>query len=118
MFKTSNNSIFSNKYGAIQKRLTINDYFDGEAAVSPSGATVVYSSFVDNDYELFKMNTDGKDQKRVSSHCKYCNLHKFQLTNKLGFEGGVAFSPDGKLIAYYASRPNTTIEIDKYKVKF
>ncbi|KAI6192066.1 hypothetical protein M3Y97_00296100 [Aphelenchoides bicaudatus] len=88
--------------GTIKKRLTFNDGFDGEAALSSDGKTVVYSSFDTNDYDLFRMNIDGTGSRE-------------KLTNKLGFEGGTIFSLDDKLIAYYASRPQTRNEIDKYK---
>lgn len=110
-------SKFSNQYGVVKKRLTINDVFDGEAAIAPNGKTVVYSSFNGTDYELFRMNLDetGTPPIKVSRDCQRILL-SLQITNKYGFEGGVSFSADGKLIAYYASRPRTRTEIANYKV--
>jgi Tol biopolymer transport system component len=46
--------------------LTFHEGFDGEAAVSPDGKTVVYASYTGSDYDLFQMNIDGKNKKRVS----------------------------------------------------
>jgi Tol biopolymer transport system component len=46
--------------------LTFNDGFDGEAVVSPDGKTVVYSSFTGSDYDLFQMNIDGSNRRRVN----------------------------------------------------
>lgn len=40
-----------------------------------------------------------------------------QLTNTTGYDGGSFFSPDGKRLIFRASRPQTTAEIAKYKVR-
>jgi Tol biopolymer transport system component len=47
------------------------------------------------------MNIDGSELK--------------QITNTLGYDGGAAFSADGKQIVWRASRPSTTEEIKKYR---
>jgi Tol biopolymer transport system component len=53
------------------------------------------------DLELYTMNIDGKNVK--------------QVTNKLGYDGGAFFSPDGTRLVFRASRPKTPEEIKTYK---
>jgi Tol biopolymer transport system component len=64
--------IFSNQYGVIKQRLTYNDVFDGEAAVSPDGKIVVFSRFDGEDYNLFRMNVDDSGLKRVGGSFLIC----------------------------------------------
>ncbi|KAI6240353.1 hypothetical protein M3Y99_00467300 [Aphelenchoides fujianensis] len=94
-FLSPRNEIFRvNPFGTIKQRLTDNDAYEGELAVSTDGI-VVYSS-----------NRDGADYELYLAHANSM-LHPTAITNKLGFEGGVQFSPDGKWIAYFAWRPQT-----------
>ncbi|HWY39111.1 MAG TPA: hypothetical protein VNY73_11165, partial [Bacteroidia bacterium] len=51
--------------------------------------------------ELWVMDIDGKNQKRI--------------TYELGYDGGAFFSPDGKKLIFRASRPKTEEEIKEYK---
>ena len=55
----------------------------------------------DGDLELYSMDTNGKNVKR--------------LTNEIGYDGGAFFSPDIKMIVYRASHPTTAEEIKRYK---
>ena len=59
----TNEIYISNKFGTIKKRLTFNNYYEGEIRVSPDGKNYVYSSYVeeDMDYELFEASVDGNE---------------------------------------------------------
>lgn len=81
-------------------RLTDAKGYDAEAAVSPDGKEVVFTSGRDGDLELYKMNIDGSKQTR--------------LTHTIGYDGGPFFSPDGKHIIYRAFHPKTPDELSKW----
>jgi len=80
-------------------RLTKNDVYDGEPAYSTDGARIAFSSARDpaeegaparnvgQELDLYVMGWDGSGAKR--------------LTEEPGYEGGAAFSPDGKRIAFH-----------------
>jgi Tol biopolymer transport system component len=72
-----------------------------EATVSPDGKRVIFTSTMDGDLEIYSMNTDGSDVRR--------------LTNRVGYDGGPYFSPDGKRIVWRANYPETPQEIEEYK---
>ena len=74
--------------------------YDAEAAVSPDGKEVVFTSSRDGDLELYKMNSDGSDVRR--------------LTWTVGYDGGPFFSPDGKHIVYRCFHPRTTEELSRW----
>jgi Tol biopolymer transport system component len=76
---------------------------DYPGAWSPDGEQIVYSSEVDGDRELFLMNADGSNKRR--------------LTNFRGGDGAVAWLPDGRIVfshfrgnqplpRWYLIRPN------------
>jgi Tol biopolymer transport system component len=81
-------------------RLTDTPGYDAEAAVSPDGKEVVFTSGRDGDLELYKMNIDGSNVQR--------------LTWTVGYDGGPFFSPDGKHIIYRAFHPATPEELGKW----
>ncbi|KAI6170835.1 Cleavage and polyadenylation specificity factor subunit 3 [Aphelenchoides bicaudatus] len=97
----------SNTYGSIKQRVTKNSVYDGEASVYGS-KLVIYSSYdtTANDFDLYQL--DFTDKTAVPTKLT-------QKKNSYGFEGGVAFSPNGKLITYYAHRPETDADKDLYK---
>ena len=68
--------------------ITQSDSYDAEATVSPAGDKLVFTSTRDGDIELYSMNLDGTDLKR--------------LTNRPGYDGGAFFSWDGKKIVWRA----------------
>jgi Tol biopolymer transport system component len=82
-------------------KLTDTDGYDAEATLSPKGDKIVFTSMRDGDLDLYTMNINGSDVKRV--------------TNELGYDGGAFFSPDGKKLIFRASRPKTDEEIKTYK---
>ena len=82
-------------------RLTDTPGYDAEAAVSPDGSRIVFTSVRDGDLELYTMKTDGSDVKR--------------LTNRVGFDGGPFYSWDGKHIVYRSNYLEKPEEIAEYR---
>ncbi len=87
--------------GGAPVRLTDTPGYDAEAAVSPDGRRVVFTSVRDGDLELYTMKTDGGDVKR--------------LTNRVGFDGGPFYSWDGKFIVYRSNYLDDPKEIGEYR---
>ncbi len=75
----------------IAKQLTSTPGYDAEAAISPLGDKIVFTSMRNGDLDLYIMDASGRNVK--------------QLTYDLGYEGGAFFSPDGKQLVFQASRP-------------
>ena len=63
-----------------------------EATVSPDGRRIIFTSSKDGDLDIYSMRTDGSDIRR--------------LTNRLGYDGGPYYSPDGKSIVWRAWYPS------------
>jgi Tol biopolymer transport system component len=82
-------------------RLTDTPGYDAEAAVSPDGTRIVFTSVRDGDLELYTMKTDGSDVRR--------------LTNRVGFDGGPFFSWDGRFIVYRSNYLEKPEEIAEYR---
>lgn len=80
-------------------RLTDSPGFDGEAAVSPDGRRIAFTSARDGDLEIYVMNVDGTGLRR--------------LTNEPGYDGQPAFSPDGSLIAFVGHDSKTRRDRDR-----
>jgi Tol biopolymer transport system component len=82
-------------------RLTDNDAYDAECAVSPDGARIVFTSLRDGDLDLYMMDADGRNARR--------------LTDEPGYDGGPFFSWDGRFIVFRAARPETRAELEEYR---
>lgn len=82
-------------------RLTDTPGYDAEAAISPDGRRIVFTSMRDGDLELYTMAADGTDVKR--------------LTYAKGYDGGPFFSYDGTQIVYRAYHPKTQDEMREYE---
>jgi Tol biopolymer transport system component len=82
-------------------RLTDNDAYDAECAVSPDGRRIVFTSTRDGDLDLYVMDADGRNVRR--------------LTDAPGYDGGAFFSWDGRFIVFRAARPESREEIDEYR---
>ena len=82
-------------------RLTDNDDYDAETTVCPKDGSLLFTSMRDGDLELYRMDADGKNVKR--------------LTNAPGYDGGAFFSPDCSKIVWRASRPKGGAELDDYR---
>ena len=87
--------------GAALTRLTDNDGYDAEAAVSPDGRRIVFTSLRDGDLDLYTMAADGSDVRR--------------LTDRAGYDGGAFYSWDGRYIVFRAARPETADELQDYR---
>jgi len=82
-------------------RLTDTPGYDAEAAISPDGKRIVFTSMRDGDLELYTMAADGTDVRR--------------LTRAKGYDGGAFFSSDGTKIVYRAYHPKSEAEIREYE---
>jgi Tol biopolymer transport system component len=82
-------------------RLTDTPGYDAEAAVSPDGSRIVFTSVRDGDLELYTMKPDGSDVKR--------------LTDRVGFDGGPFYSWDGTKIVYRSNYLEKPEEIAAYR---
>lgn len=87
--------------GNIIQQLTEEPGYDAEGVVSPDGTTILYTSMISGDLELWMMDIDG--------------ANKRQITHDLGYDGGAFFSADGSQIVWRASRPAEGEEADMYK---
>ena len=74
--------------------------YDAEATVCPKDGRILFTSTKDGDPELYVMQPDGSDVKR--------------LTNTPGYDGGGFFSPDCSKIVWRASRPEGAA-LDQFK---
>ena len=61
----------------------------------------MFTSVRDGDLEIYTMNADGSDVRR--------------LTNTPGYDGGAWWSPDGKRIVYRANHPTDSVELRAYR---
>ena len=87
--------------GTALTRLTHNDGYDAEAAVSPDGHRIVFTSLRAGDLDLYSMAADGSDVRR--------------LTDRPGYDGGAFYSWDGRQIVFRAARPETREELEDYR---
>ncbi len=81
--------------------MTTTDGYDAEATVSPMGDKIVFTSVRDNDLEIYTMNLDGSNVKR--------------LTSEVGYDGGPFFSWDGTQIVYRAHHPKDSTAVNEYQ---
>src|SRR5262245_6449958 len=79
--------------------LTTSDRYDAEATIRKDG-TIVFTSLRDGDLDIYTMDRNGKNVKR--------------LTNELGYDGGPFWSYDGKQIVYRAYHPQAEKEKADY----
>jgi TolB protein len=82
-------------------RLTDNDTYDAECAISPDGRRIVFTSLRAGDLDLYLMDADGGNVRR--------------LTDAPGYDGGAFFSWDGRFIVFRASRPEGREELEEYR---
>lgn len=81
--------------------LTRSDGYDAEATISPQGDRIVFTSTRDGDLDLYSMNLDGSDVRR--------------LTDRLGYDGGAFYSRDGSRIVWRAHYPEGDEEVADYR---
>lgn len=68
------------------ERLTNNNAYDAELTISADGSKAVFTSDRDGDIELYIMNVDGSDVRR--------------MTYTPGYDGGAWFSHDNKRLVW------------------
>lgn len=74
--------------GSNRRELTAED--DSSPAWSPDGGKIVFDSFRDGNFEIYIMNADGTQQKRLTDHSRIDHFP--------------AWSPDGERIAFASNR--------------
>jgi len=72
-------------------KLTENEAYDAESTISADGKRIVFTSDRDGDLELYTMNLDGTEVRR--------------MTYTPGYDGGAWFSHNNKLLVWRAARP-------------
>jgi TolB protein len=82
-------------------RLTDNDTYDAECAISPDGRRIVFTSLREGDLDLYVMDADGR--------------HARRLSDAPGYDGGAFFSWDGRFIVFRAARPESREELGEYR---
>jgi hypothetical protein len=82
-------------------RLTDSPGYDAEATVCGKDGSIVFTSVRDGDIELYRMDKDGKNVKR--------------LTTTPGYDGGAFFNKDCSKIVWRASRPKPGKALDDYQ---
>ncbi len=89
-----------NMNGQHLQRLTNLPGYDAEAAVSPDGSQIVFTSQRHGDLDIYVMDVDGSNQR--------------QLTFTRGYDGGPFFSPDGEWIVFRSHLPENDEEMIHY----
>jgi Peptidase family M28/PA domain/PDZ domain/WD40-like Beta Propeller Repeat len=75
--------------------------YDAEGTVCARDGSIIFTSTRDGDLELYRMDKDGQNVKR--------------LTHTPGYDGGAFFNADCTKIVWRASRPRPGKELDDYK---
>ncbi len=86
--------------GALEQ-LTTEKGYDAEATVCAKDGSIVFTSTRDGDIELYRMDKDGKNVKR--------------LTFEPGYDGGAFFNRDCSKLVWRASRPKPGKELDDFR---
>ena len=77
--------------GVIDSTLAVSGAYDAESTLSPDGKSIVFTSARSGDLELYTVNLDGSNLRR--------------MTYSPGYDGGPYFSHNGKMICWRANRP-------------
>ncbi len=81
-------------------QLTRDGQYNAEGALSPDGKKIVFTSHRESDLDLYLMDSDGTNLRR--------------LTTEYGYDGGPFFSWSGKYIVYRSFHPKTEAERREY----
>jgi Tol biopolymer transport system component len=87
--------------GTDVKQITKTPSYDAEAVISPSGKKITFTSMRDGDLDIYTMDLNGKNVKR--------------LTNEIGYDGGPFWSYDSQWIVFRAHHPEGEKDITDYK---
>ena len=82
-------------------QLTDDEFYDAEATLCAKDGSIVFTSTRDGDLDLYRMDKDGSNVKR--------------LTHAPGYDGGAFFSPDCEHIIWRASRPAEGETLEDYQ---
>jgi Tol biopolymer transport system component/DNA-binding winged helix-turn-helix (wHTH) protein len=78
-------------------RLTNGNFGSADPSFSPDGKQIAFTSFRDGNVDIYVMNADGSNVRRVTDHPAFDNYP--------------VFSPDGTQIAFQSNRENERTEI-------
>ena len=76
-------------------QLTETPGYDAEASFSADGQLIAFTSFRDGDADIYVMNADGTNTRRI--------------TSAKGYDGGPFISPDGKRLIYRSDRKSNDL---------
>ncbi|MCP3135948.1 M20/M25/M40 family metallo-hydrolase [Pyxidicoccus xibeiensis] len=93
--------IFKSGADGVLTHLTASPGYDAEGTVCAKDGSIIFTSVRDGDLELYRMDRDGKNVRR--------------LTHTPGYDGGAFFNADCTKIVWRASRPRPGKEQDDYK---
>lgn len=82
--------------------LTKSEGYDAEATIHPIEEKIIFTSLRDGDIDLYEMDYDGNNLKRI--------------TSEFGYDGGAFYSPDGSQIVWRAWYPSTDQDIEKWNI--
>ncbi|KAI1716747.1 WD40-like beta propeller repeat domain-containing protein [Ditylenchus destructor] len=108
-----------NQFGQIIHPLTNNSVHDSDAAISPNGRWIVFSSMKSGDPELyiFEMASLGEYSSLWSPDDDgLWNIKSVKrLTFRLGYEFGASFSSDSQRIVFAGTLPEGIAQVENYK---
>lgn len=87
--------------GKILKKLTNAPGYDAEGTINWKLKKIIYTSLASGDLDLWTMNLDGGNKKRI--------------TTSEGYDGGPVFSRDGKMMVWRANHPDTPEKMSAYR---
>jgi TolB protein len=87
--------------GSALNQITSTPGYDAEAVISPNGKKIVFTSMRDGDLDIYTMDVDGKNVKR--------------LTTEIGYDGGPFWSYDNQWIVFRAHHPKTEKDTADYR---
>ena len=83
------------KLDLAKRALTHNNVYDAEAAFSPDGNWICYTSKENENLDVYVMKSDGTGKTRI--------------TTAPGYDGGPFFSPDGKRLVFRSDRKTNNL---------
>jgi TolB protein len=76
--------------------------YNAETTIHPTERTVIFTSMRNGDIDLYEMDYDGNNVKRI--------------TSEYGYDGGAFYSPDGNSIVWRAWYPSTAKEKERWSI--
>ena len=88
--------------GNTATQLTNAPGYNAETTTHPTERKVIFTSMREGDIDLYEMDYDGENVKRI--------------TTELGYDGGAFYSPDGNSIVWRAWYPSNDAEREKWSI--